>query len=315
MTTLLETNAIFQQPWWLDAVAPGRWSVVTHEAGDKVLARLPYVMEKRHGLTNLTMPRLTQTLGPWLSPSEAKYAKQLARQKDLMTAIIEQLPPHDYFYQRFHPSITNWLPFYWQGFEQTTRYTYALDDLGDPDRLWAGFLENVRTDIRKAERQLTVQRGLSLDRFYDLLSLTFARQGQAVPFERELLERLFAACREHHAGESFYAQDAEGNIHSAIYLVWDEKSAYYLLSGSDPERRNSGANSLLLWEAIRFASGVTRRFDFEGSMIEPIERFFRSFGAKQVPYFLVSRMSPRRRLLQAGHDLASAVKGSLRASR
>jgi phosphatidate phosphatase APP1 len=34
-------------------------------------------------------------------------------------------------------------------------------------------------------------------------------------------------------------------------------------------------------------------FDFEGSMIEPIERFFRGFGAVQTPYFHVSRSSSK----------------------
>ena len=36
-------------------------------------------------------------------------------------------------------------------------------------------------------------------------------------------------------------------------------------------------------------AGVTRRFDFEGSMLQPVERFFRAFGARQVQYPHVSR--------------------------
>ena len=32
--------------------------------------------------------------------------------------------------------MTNWLPFYWAGFEATVRYTYRLNDLR-PDKLWA----------------------------------------------------------------------------------------------------------------------------------------------------------------------------------
>jgi hypothetical protein len=43
-----------------------------------------------------------------------------------------------------------------------------------------------------------------------------------------------------------------------------------------------------MWEAIKFASTVTESFDFEGSMIEPVERFFRAFGARQTSYHTVS---------------------------
>ena len=60
------------------------------------------------------------------------------------------------------------------------------------------------------------------------------------------------------------------------------------MGGGDPDLRNSGAASLCVWEAIKFASTVTKSFDFEGSMHEPIERFFRAFGAEQRPYFEVS---------------------------
>jgi hypothetical protein len=86
-----------------------------------------------------------------------------------------------------------------------------------------------------------------------------------------------------------FAQDAQGRLHAAAYIVWDEQAAYYLMGGADPELRTSGATSLLMWEAIKFASTVTQTFDFEGSMIESIERFFRAFGAKQKRYFRVSK--------------------------
>src|SRR5262245_26720571 len=57
---------------------------------------------------------------------------------------------------------------------------------------------------------------------------------------------------------------------------------------------NRWVMSLLIWEAIQFSAKVTKRFDFEGSMVESIERFFRAFGARQVPYFSVKKVSSRR---------------------
>ncbi len=39
------------------------------------------------------------------------------------------------------------------------------------------------------------------------------------------------------------------------------------------------------------ARQVTDTFDFEGSMLQPLERFFRAFGARQTPYLSVSRTS------------------------
>ena len=87
----------------------------------------------------------------------------------------------------------------------------------------------------------------------------------------------------------FIAQDEKEQNHAGVLIVWDENSAYYLLGGSDPNLRNSGAMSLCMWEAIKFASTVAKKFDFEGSMIESVERFFRAFGAEQKPYFHITK--------------------------
>jgi hypothetical protein len=73
-------------------------------------------------------------------------------------------------------------------------------------------------------------------------------------------------------------------------LVWDRKRAYYLAGGGDPTLRTSGATALLLWKMMQFASGRSAVFDFEGSQIPAVERFFRAFGASQVWYHEISKM-------------------------
>ena len=303
------TNSIFQEPWWLDAVAPAAWSSAEVASGGVVVARMPYTMETRFGLRMLTMPPLTQTLGPWLAPEEGKYAQRLSREKRLMTKLIEQLPQFDYFAQNFHHSIVNWLPFHWIGFEQTTKYTYTIDDLSDQDRVWAGFQDKARTDIRKAERQLAVREGEDIALLAGITAKTFERQGVRLPYSMDVLERLDRACAERNARKMWFAEDGEGRIHAALYLVWDHRCAYYLIGGADSELRTSGASSLLMWHAIRFAATVTERFDFEGSMMEPVERFVRGFGAVQTPYFRITKKSRRTRLLFGLREVAMALRG------
>ena len=288
---IAEVTSIFQQPWWLDAVAPGEWSAVEIRRGGELKARLPYVMEQRMGLTLLRQPQLTQSLGPWISPSEGKYATQLSHQKELYTELIKQLPAHDYFSQHFHYSVENWLPFYWEGFQQTTHYTYVIDDLSNLDHVWSEFQENIRREIRKASKRLRIHSEYGIDKFLDVNELTFSRQGLLLPYSRESVHRLDDACNSRSARKLFFAEDTSERIHAAAYIVWDERSAYYLMGGGDPELRTSGAMSLVLWEAIKFSHQVSRRFDFEGSIIEPIEHFFRAFGARQAPFFYVSRCS------------------------
>jgi hypothetical protein len=282
-------GTLFCTAWWLDAVAPGQWGEVTVEKGGQLFARLPYVKKSR-GFTSLTMPPLTQTLGPWLRPYSGKYTNRLSEEKKLMTELIERLPPFDLFLQNFHYSITNWLPFYWKGFQQTTRYTYVIEDLDDLDKVWANMDSKTRNIIRKAEKLgIVVEDSDDIETFLDLNEMTFRRQGLALPYSRDFVHRLNAACVENEARKLYIVYGQDGQPHTGLFCVYDKNAMYYLMVGGDPDLRSSGANYLATWESIKFASKVSKVYDFEGSMIESVEHFFRSFGAKQKLYFQVRK--------------------------
>jgi hypothetical protein len=135
---------IFQEPWRLDAVAEGVWQSLEVVRGDQIAARMPFVLRRRFGLRIIRPPPLTPTLGPWIRPSAASAARRMAEEKELLNELIDQLPPWDCFEADFHHRITNWLPFYWRGFEQTTRYTYVLNDVSSLENVWNGLCTWVR---------------------------------------------------------------------------------------------------------------------------------------------------------------------------
>ncbi len=305
----------FEQSWWLDAVAPGSWGEAVVERQGELVARLPYVRKRKLGLTVLTQPPLTRFVGPWLRPSTGKYATQLGVECELMGELIEKLPPHDAYRGSFAPAVTNWLPFYWAGFDATVRYTYRLDDLSDPDKLWAEVGGNVRGRVRRAEKTVEIRTDVCLDDVLRINRMLFDRQGLAPPFDDDLAHRLDDACQKRGARQIVAAVDAGGRVHSALYLVRDATTTYLLYGGTDPEFRSSGVNSLVVWEAIRRASERSQHFDFLGSMIESVERVNRSFGARQVPYFFVSRSRPHARALLAARSASARATGLLRRRR
>ena len=295
-----DTICIFAQDWWLDTTCGAdNWDVSIVESNNKIIAALPYQIKKHKNGITIGQPQLTQNLGPWLAQDDAKYTNQLSNQKKYMTALIDALPPYKTFAQNFNPKITNWLPFYWMGFKQQTNYTYRIEDLTNTDALWDNIRSNIKRAIRKAEKNsITINQTADLEDFITLIEKTFNRQGKSLPYPKELVRNIFAETQNRNASQLFIAQDTDGNHHAGALIIWDNQTAYYLIGGGDPDLRNSGAASLILWEAIKFSASVTQSFDFEGSMIDPIERFFRSFGATQTPYFNITKNNCRKKLIK-----------------
>lgn len=295
------TIPLFSQAWWLDAVAgPGNWSVVLALKNEEIVGALPYVRSKYWGKNLLVQPQLTQTLGPWVRPSNAKYANALAAEKDILGTLADGLPSFDMYRQNWNCARQNWLPFYWRGYQQTTRYTYVLPDISDSEQLWSELQRDIRGNIRKAENRFGVRIRISKD-IHDLIPVlrkTFERQGKSLPYSETFLCKLDQAAGAENKRAIILGEDAEGRLHAGTYIVWEGDTAYQLLNGYDPDLRSSGAGALCVWSAIQEASKHVNRYDFEGSMLEPVERFFRAFGAIQVPYFRVERTDSK--FLRAG---------------
>ncbi|WP_201986592.1 GNAT family N-acetyltransferase [Hymenobacter rubidus] len=278
---------VFAQPWYLEACAEGgAWDVALAEENGRVVAALPYFYKQKGPFRYVTMPPFVKWLGPYLLP---EFRHVLKKEHALLEDLIRQLPDFAAFKQNFYPTATNWLPFYWQRYRQTTYYTYRLTGLHQLAQIEAGINRNIRRNIQKARQQVRVVHHLTPEQFYQVNKLSFDRQGLPMPYSWAQFARHDAALAANGARQLFFAVDEQERIHSAAYLIWDQQAAYYHLSGDDPALRESGAGILLIWEAIRYASEVLGLacFDFEGSMLPAVERIRVQFGAVQTPYFFV----------------------------
>ncbi len=282
---------LFQEPWWLDLTARGEWDEVRIENAGQVIARLPYRILRRHGVRVLTQPPLTPYLGPWYRPSTAKAGSQFSERRQLTAELLAKLPKAPLFSQNQWPGITDCLPFLWEGFSEQIGYTHWLENLPDTDGLWRGFLEPTRREIRKAEKRVELIESDDVDLLCHLHERAFTQRGISAPRRREVVRRVSeGALRAGHA-RLVFARDDQQNMHAAALVVFDMRSAHYLLGGSDARFRTSGAASLILWDAIRFASSRCAIFDFEGSMQESIARFFRGFNSRPLPVFHLTKAS------------------------
>ena len=281
---------LFCKSWWLNAACPESFEILVATLNGIVVAGmpLPYVLSGRR--KRVVRPQMTTTMGVLFGDRRREgqsYERQLSDEMNLLNGLVATIPANDGFRASFHPTFQNWLPFYWIGYQQTTSYTYILEGIDDTDAVIAGMNHSKRKNLRRARDLLAVEREMGAEAFYQHHKMTLGKERKTISYRLDYLKRIVEAVRENANLEILSAMDSSGRIHSAIIVIFDEVSAYYIASSIDPDFRNSGSATLLLLEAMSIASQMTDRFDFEGSMIPGVERSFRKFGARQVPYFVI----------------------------
>jgi Acetyltransferase (GNAT) domain len=285
--------SVFHEPWWLDAAAPGSWDEAQVEEDGQPVARWPFLVRRRFGLRLLLAPPLSGRLGPLTCSSGGRNEARLRRFDHLVNELMDQLPPADLFRQSLHPDVLSWLPFYRRGFQIEPRTSYVIDHLTDIVEVWNGISGGTRRVIRNAAKTLEVEQDSTTDRLERMIRSTFDRQHLDVPYDSSVLDRIVSACLARDRGTVLSAVDSSGNVHASLFCAWDDQRAWYICGGGDPRLRSSGAGSLLMWELIKESAKHVDRFDFEGSMLPSVERYFRNFGGQQETYFLVTRTSKR----------------------
>jgi hypothetical protein len=282
---------IFSQPWWLDVVCPEQWDVILVEKNDKVIASFPFCKTKSKRIfTHIGLPPLTQKLGPYIVYDSNKMSenKKIGYEHEIYNAIIDKLPKADSFAINFDWKYKNWLPFYWKGFKQTTRYSYILDNIKEHDYTFAQYKIQKIQKIQK-QKIVELKYDLSSDAFYDYFSDVVHARGETVSFSKTLFNQLYEAVYTNQAGRVFYCADKENNIHAINLTVWDKESAYYLIAMRKKEYNTSGGTEFLVDETIKYVSQFVNRFDFEGSMIKGVEEAYRYYGSHQTEYYAISK--------------------------
>ena len=201
------------------------------------------------------------------------------------------------------------------GYRNSKRATLLIDLSPGESAVWSSFEGRARNMVRKAEKAGVVARTVQpseqwITSYYEMLGLTFTRQGLAVPHPLSFYRQMITLSN---AGIArCVAAEVDGKmIAGSIFLV-DDKRMLYLSGVANEQGMTLAATSLLQWHAIKGAIrlGVTE-YDMGGLGVPSIDKFKRSFGGRD---FAHSRWVYRSRLFGLVEPLAlwAARKGWLR---
>lgn len=277
---------------FMDQVAPG-WSAIEVRRDGKLMAGMPLFIKKKWGLQYAFQAPFAQFWGIWTDskyyPGTTVY-KDVSHYRKVQKAIIDAIPPGiRLFNYNFSPEYNYPLPFHWHGYELRQRITYHLDLNIEEEALHKDLASDLRYDLR---RNADVETSLSLepDHLLALVRKNRTTSKELMPQEWEaILHKLSKWLLQSGNGEIRTAHKEGKLIAAALIGKYQDKRAY-LASAIEPEYRNSGVMVKLLWDCILHAKAENAAlFDFEGSMIESIEAFFRGFSASPKSYLNIQK--------------------------
>ena len=281
-----EDYPVFLEPWWLDATCraknwhPGILETPNGRAFGVLTGRLGA------GREILIQPPFTQLSGIWFFPSAEDPIdhRPSHRERFVGEAAAAEMEQWKRVDLRFPPEVVDWLPWYWRGYSQQTRYSYRIACCESAENQWKYLRTSHRRNILRGTREgVEVRETCNVEKFLVKFAETFQRKEKKLPIARPDLHRLVEeGVRRKKALvlEAVRGFETEG----CILLVGNRQSWYYLGGGVTRWGRGNGVSTLLLWEAYLRLKESTKWFDFEGSMIPSVEWFFRGFGAQMTAY-------------------------------
>lgn len=223
------------------------------------------------------------------NPGQNKV-KRHSKEKKWLTEMAEFLKEksRSIVFLAFPPEFIDFQPFLWAGLKVTPQYTYRLNLKNDLNAIESGMSPERRNDLKRAAKDgVEVEQTKDYNIVADIISKTFARKEKE--FDKKFVNKILFEFATEENSFAFVAE-YNGVKCATSFVVHNGHTAYYLLGGYDHKNTHAGAGASAVWQAIQHSQKMgIEIFDFEGSMIPEVERYFRGFGGELTPYFLVHK--------------------------
>lgn len=297
---------IFHEQWWLDIVTDGLYETVEVAKGGKTVGRLPYFFRSKYGVKYSHLPPMTHFLGPAIDEGAGSLKTRLLARVGITRELIAGLPKAGLYKYKFHRDVTDVVAFQDNNFETGVQFTFEIAP-HPVNLLWTNMGQGRRSQIQRAQNFLTTTTIEDPQEFYLFYTSNLNRRGLRNDYRRDVCCRAVGASLERASGRIYAAKDKNGSLAAAVFCVWDQTAAYYLLTTRTPDS-HYGAVSLVIWKAIQDAAQRGLIFDFDGLSNKESFAFFVGFGGGLCPRYVVTRTSSLMRI-------PWAIKESFRPSR
>lgn len=253
--------------WYLDCVSPG-WHAFADEKYDFVF---PLTLRRKAGISYLFQPYFTQQLGLF---SKKKFSS--SDLKEFLKVISEKF---------LFVEINLNTACIFSDDNLKKKLTHHLSLKKSYDEISKTFNENARRNIRKSEKNnFILQATEDSKTLIKIFRNETGKKTSLKPQDYKLLDNLIQTAIKNGKGKIFNVLSENKKTVSGMLLVESETMLINLFNCGYSEEKKKGAMYFLFNEVIKMNADSGKIFDFEGSEIPEVARFYKGFGGMPVFY-------------------------------
>ncbi|MDP4274580.1 MAG: hypothetical protein Q8907_09910 [Bacteroidota bacterium] len=268
-------DLIYAHSWYLDIVC-SKWDALVENDYERVM---PLTCNRKYFIHYLYQPFFTQQLGIF-SPTDTRLSKA----KEFMAHIPSKFRYADISLNEgnlFSPDV---IPF--SELHVQNRRTLVLNLDKSYEKLQEGYSQNTKRNIRRAvENQINIEESKDPD---ILIQLFCKNKGQELNSLKHrhysLLKKLMETSFQKGTGKMLLACSPNGEPCGSAFFLSHAHRHIFLFSATNSKAKATGAMTLLIDSFIQREANQPVELDFEGSVIEGLARFYKSFGATERQY-------------------------------
>ncbi len=250
--------------WFLDTVSPC-WSALVWGDYDYVM---PLPIKRKWGLRYIAQPFFTQQLGIF---SEKEVTL------DIVNLFIKAIPCRNILIN------LNERNYFERGIVCPNHVLNLFDDY---ETLFEKFSTNTKRNLKKKiELEFTINEQVLVTDFLDLCE----KQSFWRPKFRLVAEKIINDAIKNDIGQIVGIITIDGELLAACFLLKSSYRIIYHIAASTDRGKVNFAMYHLVNYLIKKYAGNKLLLDFEGSKVDGIARFYRSFGAEKVDYYRVEK--------------------------
>ncbi|MBK5284219.1 MAG: hypothetical protein JJE25_02360 [Bacteroidia bacterium] len=269
------SGLVFSYSWFLDTVCRG-WDALV-EDDYKFIFPLPW--KNKFGFRYIYQPAFTNQLGVFST-------EEITNEK--LNSFLNAIPLSFRYVDlglNFRNTFEN------RDFILTTRAAQHIDLKTNYEKVRKGYSENLKRNLRKAESAgLKIKMEVppqSVTEYFqkakgDELKMYDENDYRSLTTVNQILIQ-----KEH--GFCAGVLSADDSLLAAASFMFSHERIFYLKGAANSQGREAGAMHFLMDNILQQYAGKIFHFDFGGSVIPSVARFYKSFGAEDYFYAHVKR--------------------------